>query len=602
MGNSSSKDYEKLDAAEPSTLNIAVVGEAGAGKSCLVNMLRDLSNEENAAATRSIEMTMARAWYPHPSIPDVFFWDLPGTGRRNFHAKNYVKEMHFKSYDIFIIVSCCRFSENDVDLIKEINKLNKPFYFVRSKIDNDIYAEEQKYGNVDPQKVMNKIRRDCTCKLLSLGEEFLEIFLISGFHQDMYDFPKLISTLARDEKILEFISKQKSKEKNENTEKLDEAYRQGNSEAVAATAAKLMKAEEAVMLHVAVTGSTGTGKSSLINALRGLNDTEEGAAKTEVMECTMEPTPYLHPDLPRVIYWDLPGIGGAKITAKQYLQNMKFERYDFFIVVISSCVKENDMNIVAELRRLRKPFYFIRSKIDEDIRAAQKKNNSVNVEDVLVKIKDSCVNELNKVGKLQEQSVKVFLVSRFDLENYDFAQFKTELSKELPKQKNDIFQLSLPSFSHETIEEKKKILKRSIWLVAAASGGIAAVPIPGLSFACDTAMIASSVLSYRLYLGLDNKSLSTLARRVQKPVKKLKSQIQHPLLQGEVTPDVITKLLLSTTYVGLMSVEELFHFIPVFGSLVSAPLSCMLTFRILNDILNAFTENAHKVLDEALKK
>ncbi|XP_043943340.1 T-cell-specific guanine nucleotide triphosphate-binding protein 2-like [Protopterus annectens] len=603
MGNSSSKDYDKLDAAEPNTLNIALVGGTGTGKSSLVNMLRGLSDdEEHAAPTGNIEITMVPTRYPHPSIPNVFLWDLPGTGSPTFHAKNYVKEMHFKSYDIFIIVSCCRFSENDAELVKEINKLNKPFYFVRSKIDNDIFAEEKKYGNVDPEKVMNKIRNDCTHNLLKLGIEPVNIFLISRLHQDMYDFSNLLSTFTRDEKILEFVSKQKSQEKNEDTEKLVEAFRQGNSEAIADTAVKILTTKEAVTLHVAVTGSTGTGKSSLINALRGLNDKDEGAAPTDVMECTMEPTPYPHPDLPKVIYWDLPGMGGANVTAKNYLENMKFDCYDFFIVVISSRVKENDMNIVAELRRLRKPFYFMRSKIDEDVRAAQWKNRSVNVEDVLVEIRNDCVNKLNKIGKLGEQSVRVFLVSRFDLENYDFAQFKTELSKDLPEHKNDIFQISLPSFSHETIEEKKKILKKSIWLVAAASGGIAATPIPGVSFACDTVMIVSSVLSFQLYLGLDDRSLNRLAWRFQKPVEKLKSQIQNPLLQRKVTRDVIIKMMISGSYISLMAFEELFHFIPFIGGFISAPLSFFATFRILSDVLNTFTKNAHNVLDEALKE
>ncbi|XP_043943339.1 interferon-inducible GTPase 5-like [Protopterus annectens] len=601
MGNSSSKDFEKLE--EPDTLNIAIVGETGAGKSSLVNMLRGLSDdEEHAAPTGNIEITMAPAQYPHPSIPNVFLWDLPGTGSPTFLAKNYVKEMHFKSYDIFIIVSCCRFSENDVELVKEINKLNKPFYFVRSKIDNDIFAEEEKYGNIDPEKVMDKIRNDCTRNLLKLGIEPVNIFLISRLHQDMYDFSNLLSTFARDEKILEFISEQKSKEKNEDTEKLEEAFRQGNNEALADTAVKILKAEEAVTLHVAVTGSTGTGKSSLINALRGLNDKDEGAAPTDVMECTMEPAPYTHPDLPKVIYWDLPGMGGSKVTAKQYLENMKFERYDFFIVVISSRVKENDINIVAELRRLRKPFYFMRSKIDQDVCAAQWKNRSANVDDVLVEIRDNCVNELNKIGKLGEQSVRVFLVSRFDLENYDFKQFKTKLSKDLPKQKNDIFQLSLPNLSHETIEEKKKILERRVLLVAAASGGIAATPIPGVSFVCDTAMIVSSILHYRLYLGLDDKSLNRLAWRVQKPFEKLKSHVKNPLLQVKVTPEMITRMLVSAACIGLMAFEELFHLIPIFGGLISAPLSFIATYKLLSDALNTFTENAHNVLNEALKQ
>ena len=41
-----------------------------------------------------------------------------------------------------------------------------------------------------------------------------------------------------------------------------------------------------VTLNIAVTGETGAGKSSFVNAIRGLQDPDEGAAPTGVTETT----------------------------------------------------------------------------------------------------------------------------------------------------------------------------------------------------------------------------------------------------------------------------------------------------------------------------
>lgn len=62
-----------------------------------------------------------------------------------------------------------------------------------------------------------------------------------------------------------------------------------------------------ISLHIAVTGESGTGKSSFINAIRELDSDDEGAAKTGVTETTTDPTPYEHPTMPNVTLWDLPG-------------------------------------------------------------------------------------------------------------------------------------------------------------------------------------------------------------------------------------------------------------------------------------------------------
>ncbi|KAL1276961.1 hypothetical protein QQF64_023634 [Cirrhinus molitorella] len=128
-----------------------------------------------------------------------------------------------------------------------------------------------------------------------------------------------------------------------------------------------------VSLNVAVTGKTGSGKSSFVNALRGLNDEDDGAAPTGVTETTMEHTMYEHPEMPNVKIWDLPGIGTPNFKAKKYLKDVKFNTYDFFIILNSERFMEHDIMLAKEIRKQKKSFYFVRSKIDNDITSERKR-------------------------------------------------------------------------------------------------------------------------------------------------------------------------------------------------------------------------------------
>ena len=90
-----------------------------------------------------------------------------------------------------------------------------------------------------------------------------------------------------------------------------------------------------IPLNIAVTGESGAGKSTFVNAFRGIDNTDENAAPTDVVETTMKPDPYPHPIYPNVTIWDLPGIGTTKFPADQYLKHVVFEKFDFFYPRIS---------------------------------------------------------------------------------------------------------------------------------------------------------------------------------------------------------------------------------------------------------------------------
>ena len=90
-------------------------------------------------------------------------------------------------------------------------------------------------------------------------------------------------------------------------------------------------------LHFAVCGPSGSGKSSLINALRGLRNNQEGSAKTGVVECTAAmqryPDPRKKMPYPRFVWYDIPGAGTSKIPGWQYFNRQGLFIFDFIILV-----------------------------------------------------------------------------------------------------------------------------------------------------------------------------------------------------------------------------------------------------------------------------
>ncbi len=152
-------------------------------------------------------------------------------------------------------------------------------------------------------------------------------------------------------------------------------------------------------IHIAVTGIAGSGKSTLINTLRGLGPGDQGAAPVGVTESTQQPKDYPHPWYPNLVFWDLPGIGTKLNPRHTYLRKISLEKYDFVLIVSATRFTEDDLWLAAKLQRLDKGFYFIRTRLDEDIANDRRDHpGSHNEENVIRKIRRDCLHKLNAGG------------------------------------------------------------------------------------------------------------------------------------------------------------------------------------------------------------
>ncbi|XP_044846545.1 interferon-inducible GTPase 5-like [Mauremys mutica] len=348
-------------------------------------------------------------------------------------------------------------------------------------------------------------------------------------------------------------------------------------------------------LNIAITGESGAGKSSFLNALRGLGDEDEGSAETGVVETTIEPERYQHSKYPNVIFWDLPGIGTPDFQPDTYLEQVTFNRYDFFIILASERFRANHAKLAQEIHKMGKKFYFVRSKVDLDI-YNEKRKKSFNEERTLEKIRNDCVNHLCREGM---SSPQVFLVSSREFQKYDSPKLQKKLLKELGSHKKHVFLLALPNLSEPILEKKKKVLQRQIWKQALKSCAIAAVPLPALSVKCDIGILLNNMREYCESFGLDDISLIILASQVGKSVAELKDVIKSPLA-NKISKETAEKLLREATGEGLMVVKHFVSMIPLIGTVFAAERSFIVTYRMLNSFLDGVAEDAQRVLVKAL--
>ncbi|XP_013367858.1 PREDICTED: interferon-inducible GTPase 1-like isoform X2 [Chinchilla lanigera] len=341
-----------------------------------------------------------------------------------------------------------------------------------------------------------------------------------------------------------------------------------------------------IPLNIAVTGESGSGKSSLVNTLRGVKHESKDAAPIGVCETTIERASYTHPNLPNVTIWDLPGIGTTNFPPKDYLKRVQFVEYDFFIIVSATRFKQNDIDLAEVIRMMGKNFYFVRTKVDSDLRNEKEcKPSTFNENKVLQMIRKNCLDNFKKNGMIEPQ---IFLVSNNNLSKFDFPKLMDTLIKDVPAQKRHIFTLSLPNITEAAIERKRESLKKYIWLEAFKGGLQATLPALGMISVKDMKKLKASLNHFQLLFGVDDLSLKLLAKDLQVPVEQLKAIIKSPHLLEMENEETLME-----TFWGY--VEKFFS---VNGGLVATGLYFQKIFYLQLHFLDTVTEDAKVLLKQ----
>ncbi|XP_056453016.1 interferon-inducible GTPase 5-like isoform X4 [Gadus chalcogrammus] len=327
-------------------------------------------------------------------------------------------------------------------------------------------------------------------------------------------------------------------------EDIKKAIENKNFSLAASILQKYLEDENNIPLNIAVTGQSGVGKSTFINAFRGIDDTDERAAPTDT-------------------------------------------RFN-----------ENDAKLAKEITKMGKKLYFVHSKIDSSLNAASRRQKEYDEEKKLQEIREYCIQGLKGQGVASPQ---VFLVSSFDLHLYEFRALQDTMERELPSHKRDVLILALPNICKSTIDKKKEVFHSKIWLYALLSATVAAIPIAGISIVFDVGILVKVIRDYLLGFGLDKRSLEKCSSATNTPLDELMAMLNCFCSGKDVTKEVIIFMLKSATLIlTSLAAEEGSRLIPLIGIPIAAALSFTIIYMFLESNLNELSVDAENIVTKAL--
>uniref|UniRef100_W5K146 Uncharacterized LOC103042587 n=1 Tax=Astyanax mexicanus TaxID=7994 RepID=W5K146_ASTMX len=425
-------------------LDIAVIGDSGSGKSTLINAFLGLHpDDEKAAKTGVVETTMVAKMYIYPNNPHVRLWDLPGMGTLTFVARKYAETMKLELYDMFIVVVSERFKDNNLTLISEIQKQTKPFYVVRTKIDNDVTAQRRKH-NFNETASLNLMRDEC---LKYLHEKNLHphVFLVSCQGTKGYEMQNLQNTLENEVPELKrdafpifmdnlftsaqgkaaaikrhALSNKKITEKDfQELQKIRTQFSYGNGK-VKAT----LEAFNHFQLDVAVLGETKSGVTTLVSALTGQGSGASGSID--------ETTPALSPEYPDVRFW---GVSGVEEVMNSSLEmSLILDHFDFYIIIVSDWQRSCHLELARTIKDLSKHYHFVQTKIDCHLQAQE--DLGCTETEVLDGLRAQCAEELQMAGAAESQ---LFFINSLDRNAFDFVSLESVLRNDLDTVRTSAF-------------------------------------------------------------------------------------------------------------------------------------------------------------------
>lgn len=347
-------------------------------------------------------------------------------------------------------------------------------------------------------------------------------------------------------------------------------------------------------LNIAVTGMSGKGKSSLINALRNMDEWNKGAAKVGEKECTTECRPYPHPVYNNFRLWDVPGAGTTAFPQETYLEKIEVDRYDFFMILSTERINKIELWLAQEIKRRNKRFYFVRTKIDQDMSNIQRLlKDKFEERKEFEKLKKELKDELeNDFGSSQ---FHFFMISNHHPNKFDFPVLLHQLLIDVPNEKKIDMVFGITGMSKKIIEEKASVLSSRVWKCALMSGAAAAIPIPFVSTSIDIAMLLEEVVFYRQQFALDDESLEHLAQMVNLSLDELKEKVKFKTPEIIFTAGGLTKYM--AKYATRKVAKEVAKYtVPGIGIAFSCGLSYISTMGLLQGILDMMKDDAIDVL------
>ncbi|XP_045169463.2 T-cell-specific guanine nucleotide triphosphate-binding protein 2-like [Mercenaria mercenaria] len=168
---------------------------------------------------------------------------------------------------------------------------------------------------------------------------------------------------------------------------------------------------------------------------------------------------------------------------------------------------EHDLWLASKVEESGKLFYFVRSKIDNDMQNDRRAHpRTHNAASKIAEIRQNLEKHLTTFRRKE-----IYLIDNYDTQAYDFGALARKMIEDSCGIKQDVLALSLACLSREVIEAKRKSLKRMIPLHAYFAAAFTQVVNLSLTSQNPNDYISHEIEYYGKEFGVDTSSLTKVA-------------------------------------------------------------------------------------------
>lgn len=189
---------KKSNEWKDANIQIGIIGESGSGKSTFLNTFRGLKRGDEGFADQGYKgnTTKKATKYTIKDNPNITFTDGVGCGTIQYkRGSEYLKSLEIEKLDFVLLMSNKNFSQDDAWFAKEIRKMGKPLFFVRTKFDEILRSA--KVDGITGENIHDEIVTVCAENIKDSEIQTTSIFVISNYDTSVGDFDKLMDAILK---------------------------------------------------------------------------------------------------------------------------------------------------------------------------------------------------------------------------------------------------------------------------------------------------------------------------------------------------------------------------------------------------------------------
>jgi len=282
-----------------------------------------------------------------------------------------------------------------------------------------------------------------------------------------------------------------------------------------------------VPLRIAVIGPLSCGKTGFINSIRGMacDVHQKMISQLTFVHLLVDGngwanniTEHVHPVYTNLSFWDLPEVGAPNFPKGTYLKQIDdIGKFDIFMILSADKFTENDKWLANEIHTKTKTAYFVRTKVDINV----KDNKNLNRDASLRKVRESVASSVLADERYTRENPHCFLVSNDDVRDFDFPQLFEQMTYDVTSFKRTELAHTLMGLTEDHLKQKYGELQKRLKWAALKSSAFALIPLPLAGTIFDATQINKEIKLYKQHFGTDDITINLYISRSGISFKKL---------------------------------------------------------------------------------